>query len=315
MPDPAISAAAPRGEDPTVAAVRRFSRFYTARIGLVGRRLYDSDLGLAEARVLFELAARPTPLARDLARDTGIDPGQLSRILAVFARRGWLERSAATSDRRRKPLALTPAGRVAFARIDEASHQGVAALLAPLAPGARARLATALETAEELLGGEPAAPVALRPHEPGDIGWIVSRHGALYAQEYGWDQSFEALVAEIAGNFLKSHDPARERCFIAARVAERLGSAMVVRQSDGVAKLRLVLVEPAARGSGLGRRLVGEAIAFARIAGYRRMTLWTNDILQAARAIYVGYGFRLVAEERHRSFGHDLVGQNWELDL
>jgi GNAT superfamily N-acetyltransferase len=188
--------------------------------------------------------------------------------------------------------------------------------VADLAPAEQARLIEAMRTVETLLGRKTAPPAyVLRPHRPGDIGWVIHRHAALYAQEYGWDESFEALVAEIGAKFIRDFDIRRERCWIAERDGDIVGSVFLVKQSDTVAKLRLLIVEPAARGLGIGHRLVDECIRFARQAGYRQLTLWTNDILVAARRIYEAAGFRLVLEEKHRSFGHDLVGQNWELDL
>jgi DNA-binding MarR family transcriptional regulator/N-acetylglutamate synthase-like GNAT family acetyltransferase len=306
-----------QSDTPAVAAIRRFNRFHTRWVGALGGSLHGSGFALTEARVLYELAQRDGLMASELARDLGLDPAYLSRILKRFASAGWLGRERSAQDGRAVRLALTPAGRAAFAPLDQASREQAQALLRRLAPGEQGRLVDALRDAQALLAGDAAAADApvIREHEPGDIGWVVSTHGRLYARDYGWDISFEALVAEIAAKFLREFKPGLERCFIAEWRGEPVGSAFVVRESDSAAKLRLVIVAPEARGLGLGKRLVAEAIAFARAAGYARMVLWTNDILHAARAIYVAQGFRLVAEERHQSFGQDLVGQNWALDL
>lgn len=301
--------------DPAVAAIRGFNRFHTRWVGALGGSLHGSGFALTEARVLYELAQRDGWLAGELARDLGLDPAYLSRILKRFAAEGWLERTRSPRDGRALSLRLTEKGRAVFAPLDEASRGQAAAVLARLGPAEQARLVAALGCAQALLSGEvPAAPV-IRDHRPGDIGWVIAAHGRLYAQEYGWDISFEGFVAEIAGQFLQRFQPGRERCLIAELDGMPVGSAFVVRDSDAVAKLRLVIVERRAQGFGLGKALVAQAIGFAREAGYERMVLWTNDILHAARAIYVAQGFRLIAEERHHSFGQNLVGQNWELDL
>jgi DNA-binding MarR family transcriptional regulator/N-acetylglutamate synthase-like GNAT family acetyltransferase len=300
-----------------VAAVRRFNRFYTRRIGALQEGFLKTPFSLAESRVLYELAHREAATASALARDLDLDPGYLSRILKGFETRGLIKRAASAEDARQSLLALTQLGRAAFAPLDRRSQDEIGAMLATLPAPAQKRLVADMAEIETLLGERPAsaAPYILRPHRPGDMGWIVHRHGALYAEEYGWDESFEALVAEIVAGFLRAFDARRERCWIAEREGEILGSVMVVRQSDEVAKLRLLLVEPKARGLGLGRRLVEECIRFARLCGYKRMTLWTNDVLHAARRIYEQAGFRLGAEEPHHSFGKDLVGQTWERDL
>lgn len=301
--------------EPAVAAIRGFNRFHTRWVGALGGSLHGSGFALTEARVLYELAQRDGWLAGKLARDLGLDPAYLSRILKRFAAEGWLERTRSPRDGRALSLRLTERGRAVFAPLDEASRGQAAAVLARLGPAEQARLVAALGSAQALLSGEaPAAPV-IRDHRPGDIGWVIAAHGRLYAQEYGWDVSFEGFVAEIAGQFLQRFQPGRERCLIAELDGMPVGSAFVVRDSDAVAKLRLVIVETRAQGFGLGKALVAQAIGFAREAGYERMVLWTNDILHAARAIYVAQGFRLIAEERHHSFGQDLVGQNWELML
>jgi DNA-binding MarR family transcriptional regulator/GNAT superfamily N-acetyltransferase len=300
-----------------IAQVRRFSRFYTRQIGLLEEGLLNSEFSLTEVRVLYELAYRVGLTAADLARELALDTGYLSRILKRFEARGLIERSPAQEDGRQMVLALTDAGRAVFAPLDQASANQVAVMLAKLTAGDRQLLVRALRTVERLLGDspEPRVPYILRPHQPGDIGWIAHRQGLLYAQEYGWDETFEALVAEIAAAFVKTYDPKRERCWIAERENEIVGSVFLVRQSDEIAKLRLLYVEPSARGLGIGRRLVDECIGFARAKGYKTLTLWTNDVLVSALNIYKAAGFRLVKEEEHHSFGKDLVGQNWDLDL
>lgn len=306
-----------RSRADNIEAVRRFNRFYTQRIGVLHEGLLGTAFSLAEGRVLYELAHRDRPTASLLGGDLGLDPSYLSRILKRFEKQGLLRRTPAKDDGRRHLLALTAAGRKAFAPLDARSRAEIGALLAPLAKAQQTAIVDAMTTIEATLGGSdtPATPYRLRPYTPGDIGWIVSRHGALYAEEYGWDATFEALVADIAARFLRAFDPQRERCWIAERSGERVGCVLLVKQSKAAAKLRLLLVEPSARGLGIGKALVAECVAFARAAGYRKVSLWTNDILHAARRLYVEAGFVLVKEERHHSFGHDLVGQNWELDL
>jgi len=304
-----------------VAAVRRFNRAYTRRIGMLRQRLYDSPYSLAQVRVLYELANAATPTtASALVRDLDVDAGYLSRILREFETRGLVRKTRSTHDGREFHLALTAAGRKAFAPLDRASHDEIGAMLAPLPAAAQARLVAAMAAIETVLGDAGAAkpspaPVILRPHRPGDIGWVISRHGALYANERGWDDTFKAMVAKIAGRFLERFDPQRERCWIAEREGESLGCVFLVKRSATVAQLRLLSVEPAARGAGVGRRLVAECIAFARAAGYRKLMLWTNAGLDAARHLYDEAGFRLTHEERHHSFGQDLVGQTFELEL
>lgn len=299
-----------------IAAIRRFNRFHTRWVGALGGSLHGSGFALTEARVLYELARRDGWLASELARELELDPAYLSRILKRFIAAGWLRRERSQDDGRALRLRLTPEGQAVFRPLDEASRSQAEAILARLSPAEQGQLVGSLGLAERLLSGAgPEKPPLIREHRPGDIGWVISAHGRLYAEDYGWDASFEALVAEIAAKFLREFRPGQERCFIAEWGEAPAGSAFVVRESDEVAKLRLVLVEKRAQGLGLGKALVDEAIAFARAAGYRRMMLWTNDILHAARHIYVAAGFRLVAEERHHSFGQDLVGQNWELVL
>ena len=303
--------------EPRIAAVRRFTRFYTRQIGVLGEGLHASPFSLTEARVLYELANRPAPTASDIARDLGLDAGYLSRILRGFAQRGLLARTRSQNDGRESHLTLTPAGREAFVPLDRGSHDEVGAMLAPLSEAAQARLVDAMATVEGLLGARSKAtpPYLLRPHQVGDMGWVVSRHGALYAQEYNWNIEFEALVAEIVAAFIRQFDAKRERCWIAERDGGPAGSVFLVRKSDAVGQLRLLLIEPAARGLGIGRRLVDECVRFARQAGYRSITLWTNSVLLAARHLYEEAGFRLTREEPYHGFGHDLVGETWDLTL
>jgi len=303
--------------DTRVVAVRRFNRFYTRQIGLLRDGYLDSPFSLTAARVLYELAHRPTLSATELARDLNLDPGYLSRLLRGFERQQLLVRTPSTADGRRSLLSLTRHGQSVFAPIETRSRDEVGTMLKGLAPADQTRLVGAMHVIESLLGPAPSpkAPYLLRPPQPGDMGWVVHRHGAVYAQEYGWDERFEALVAGIVAKFVERHDPRRERCWIAERDGEVVGSVFVVKRSKTVAQLRLLLVEPSARGLGIGARLVDECVRFARQMGYRRITLWTNSILVAARHIYQQAGFRLVGRERHRSFGHDLVGEIWTLDL
>jgi len=300
-----------------VAGVRRFNRFYTRQIGVLEERLLGSPFSLAESRVLYELATRQFATATALAGELRLDPGYLSRILRSFETRGLVAKTPSASDGRQTDLALTEAGRRAFAPLDERSREDVTQMLRNLDETRQRRLAAAMATIEDLLGPAPRVqpPYLLRPHRPGDMGWVASRHGALYADEYGWPIEFEAMVAEIVAAFIRHFDAGRECCWIAEIQGEPVGSAFVVRKSDEVAKLRLLLVDPKARGFGVGTRLVAECIRFARQRGYRTLTLWTQQVLAAARHIYAQAGFRLVAEEPHRSFGVDLVGETWELDL
>jgi DNA-binding MarR family transcriptional regulator/N-acetylglutamate synthase-like GNAT family acetyltransferase len=304
--------------DNRVAIVRRFSRFYTRKIGVLHEGLLGAPLSLAEGRVVWELAQRERATASELAAELGLDSGYLSRILAGFEGRGLIERRPSETDGRRVVVALSEAGQALYATIDARSREAVAAMLGELDAADQGRLVAALEVAERLLApGRTAAGPAyiLRPRQPGDMGWIVHRHGALYAEEYGLDMSFEALVARIAAGFIENFDAARERCWIAEREGAVAGAVLLVKESDEAAKLRLLYVEPRARGLGIGSRLVAECIRFARQRHYRKITLWTNDVLVSARHIYQAAGFRLVREEPHRSFGRDLVGQFWELPL
>ena len=297
-----------------IDAVRRFNRFYTRRIGVLRAGLLGSPYRLAEARLLYELAQGGQATASALGRDLGLDLGYLSRLLQGLKRRGLVRARRAAHDGRQSLLALTAKGRQAFAVLDSRSRDATGAMLAPLPEHDRERLVGAMRTVEGLLSNKR-GEITLRSHRPGDLGWVVQRHGALYAEEYGWDGRFEALVAGIVARFVKHFDAARERCWIAESDGERVGAVLVVKQSRSTAKLRLLIVEPAARGRGLGRRLVEECIAFARAKGYRRLELWTQSNLAAARSIYKRCGFRRVRKERHSSFGADLVGEFWRLAL
>lgn len=300
-----------------VDAVRAFNRFYTRRIGVLEEGYLESPFSLVQARVLYELAHRSQPTATEIARDLGLDTGYLSRILRGFARTGLVEKRPSPSDGRRRLLSLTVRGRAAFAPLDTRSRTETEAMLKNLSPTAQLRLIGAMGTITKLLGDETdgTAPYLIRPHRPGDMGWVVQQHGVLYAQEYGWDETFEALVAEIVAGFIRRFDPKRERCWIVERDGENVGSVFLMAhpEREGVGQLRLLLVEPSARGLGLGRRLVDECTRFARQVGYHTVTLWTNDVLVSARRIYEAAGFQLVHEEPHHSFGHDLVGQTWEM--
>jgi DNA-binding MarR family transcriptional regulator/N-acetylglutamate synthase-like GNAT family acetyltransferase len=306
-----------RDMDRRVEAVRRFSRFYTQKIGVLQERLLKSPFSLTEGRVIYELAQRESATASELAAELGLDPGYLSRLLSGFRRRGLIHRERSKADARQSLLRLTAQGQKAFAALNARSQGEIATMLGALPAAEQDRLVAALGTVEMLMGARPErrAPYILRPHQPGDMGWIVHRHGALYTQEYGWDERFEALVAGVAAEFIERFDPKRERCWIAEMEGEIVGAVLLVRKSATVAKLRLLLVEPKARGHGIGRRLVEECVRFARQAGYRKITLWTNSILFAARHLYEETGFRLVRQERHKSFGQDLVGETWELAL
>jgi DNA-binding MarR family transcriptional regulator/predicted N-acetyltransferase YhbS len=298
-----------------IAAVRRFSRFYTHIIGALQEGLLQSRFTLTEARVLYELAQHTGVTATDLGRQLDLDAGYLSRILQRFEREVLVVRTPLETDRRQSLLTLTAGGEDAFAPMDARSREEVGALLTALPPAAQAELIAAMGRIETLLDAPVQASWRLRQHQAGDIGWIIARHASLYAQEYNFDSRFETMVTQVAGDFLAHHDPARERCWIAERDGVNLGSVLLVRKSDEIAKLRLLIVEPSARGLGIGRRLVAECIDFAHEAGYRGITLWTNDILVAARAIYQRAGFSLVASAPHADFGPPMVGEHWDLSL
>jgi DNA-binding MarR family transcriptional regulator/GNAT superfamily N-acetyltransferase len=306
----------PSAAEQRIAAIRRFNRFYTRKIGALGRHL-DSPYSLTEVRVLYELAHSPSSSASEIASQLSLDAGYLSRILRRFGEQGLVKRVPSPADRRQSALLLSETGREVFATLDARTDAEIGTALRELTARDQAALVESLERVEALLDPPATArgDVILRQHRTGDMGWVIHRHGAWYASEFGWTGEFEALVAEICAQFIRSFDPDRERCWIAERDDLILGSVFLVRETDDVARLRLLLVEPEARGLGLGARLVDECTTFAREAGYRRITLWTNSVLHAARRSYERAGYRLVREERHHSFGHDLVGQHWELDL
>lgn len=304
------------GHDDAVATVRRFNRFYTRQIGVLNEGLLRSAYSLTECRILYELADRPELTATDLVRDLALDAGYLSRLIKKLRDQGLIDGRPSPSDGRQTLLYLTPAGEDAFAVLNRDSAQETQESLATLTASDQARLLLAMEEIRTLLDKERnQAPIALRPHQVGDMGWIVHRQAVLYAQEYQWNGEFEAMIAEICGKFILQFQADKECCWIAERAGTILGSAFVVHQSDDIAKLRMVYVEPAARGTGLGRRLVEECIEFARAKGYRTLTLWTNGNLTAARKLYESLGFILIKAEEHQSFGHDLIGENWDLAL
>ncbi len=309
---PAPSAAA------RIQAVRGFNRFYTQRIGVLDPYL-GSELSLTEVRVLYELAHRDQPTASELGRDLALDAGYLSRILRRFESKGWLARVPSIADARQSLLALTKAGHLAFAPLQQQSSDEAAALLAALGAGEQQKLVNAMGTVQRLLASTtapaPTRTIVLRDPKPGDMGWVVQQHGEIYAREYGWNSEFEALVAGIVSKYLKNFLPDSEKCWIAELDGERVGAVFVVRKSASVAQLRLLILTPEARGLGLGGRLTDECIAFARSKGYKTMRLWTNSCLDAARALYAKRGFRLVKSEPYHGFGHDLVGETWELRL
>jgi DNA-binding MarR family transcriptional regulator/N-acetylglutamate synthase-like GNAT family acetyltransferase len=302
-----------------IRAVRAFNRFFTRQIGVLREGLLHTPFPLTEARLLFEIAQRANLTAAELCRELGLDPGYLSRILARFETQGLIEKVPSALDGRQRLLRLTAAGQNAFALLDQRSKEEVTEMLNDLSEEQQQRLLKAMQTIENTLahadGFKFAGPFFLRAPEPGDMGWVAHRHGLLYAQEYGWDAHFEALVAQIVSDFVTHFDPQRERCWIAEMDGEIAGSVFVVQASQTVAKLRLLLVEPRARGLGLGTHLVEECIRFARRAGYQKLTLWTNSVLVDARKIYRKTGFQLVQQEPQHNFGQDLVSETWELDL
>jgi DNA-binding MarR family transcriptional regulator/GNAT superfamily N-acetyltransferase len=306
------------GSDASVPAVRRFNRFYTKQIGVLQRGWLGSPFSLPEARVLYELANHDQPAATDVANELGLDAGYLSRMLRSLVHRGFVRRTRSAADGRRAHLSLTRRGQAAFARLNQQTHEDVAAMLRTLSAADRRRLVAAMETIERLLGVRPGGPTSyvLRPPRPGDLGWVVHRQGALYAEEWGYNEEFEALAADIVASFVRHRDPSRERCWIAEKEGEIVGSVFLVRKTSAVAQLRLLLVEPSARGHGIGSRLIDECVRFARQAGYRKITLWTQSELDAARRLYKGAGFRLTAKKPHDSFGRKgLVAETWDLAL
>jgi DNA-binding MarR family transcriptional regulator/GNAT superfamily N-acetyltransferase len=299
--------------EPFIDRARRFNRFYTRAIGMLGEGYLGSGFTLAEARVIHELANREAPTARRIGQALGLDPGYLSRILKRLEAQGLVTRVPAEGDRRSRNLALTARGREAFAGLDQRARNSIAGLVAHLPPPALERLSNGMAEIEALLTPEPEADIVLRDRRPGDLGWVVERHARLYAQEFGWDVRFETLVARIVAEMTAAPDPARERCWIAEGDGQRLGSVFLAKDDSETARLRLLLVEPAARGQGLGRRLVEAAVAFARRAGYREMVLWTHRELHAARRIYAEIGFRKTEEWLHHDFGPVSTGETWRL--
>lgn len=299
-----------------IAAVRRFNRFYTTAIGVLPEGHLDSPFSLAAARILYELAHRTRPTASEIGATLRLDAGYMSRILRRFTHDGLVTGARAKRDGRQTLLTLTRKGRTTFAALDARARADVTAILHHLPAPDQDRIVESMQTIERLLTKTPAkSEVRLRPPQPGDLGWVVERHGAIYAQEYGWNADFETLVARIVADFAERVDPARERCWIAERDGVRAGCVFLVKKSRTVAKLRLLLVEPSARGAGIGKRLVDECTRFASEAGYRKIVLWTNSILKEARGIYERAGYRLIATESQHIFGHDLVFETWELTL
>lgn len=300
-----------------ISAVRHFNRFFTRQIGVLREGLLHSAYSLTEARILYELAHGNDVTATALCRALGLDPGYLSRTLAGLEQQGIIDKVRAENDGRQRFLRLTAQGEQIFAPLEQRARDEVGEWLNELGEGEQQRLLQAMQTIEGIFdkGLKFSEPFFLRSHEPGDMGWVTHRHGVLYAQAYGWDERFEALVAQIVADFINQYNPARERCWIAEMGGEIVGSVFVVQSSETVAKLRLLLVEPKARGLGLGSRLVEECIRFTRRTGYQTLTLWTNDVLKEARHIYQKAGFTLVAQEAHHSFGQELVGETWTLDL
>ncbi len=302
-----------------VVAVRRFNRFYTKQIGILDERILRSPFSLAEMRVLYEIAHGKGVSAVDLANELRMDPGYLSRVLRRFRKAGLVRRETSAVDGRRSLLRLTDKGRSTFAPFDTRQDEDVAALLARAPAAGQRRLIESMRAIEKVLGGsaeDTSEPYLLRQHQPGDMGWITHRHGVLYSQEYGYDERYEALVAKIVSEFIEHLDPARERCWIAERHGEIIGSAFLVKKSATVAQLRLLYVEPSARGLGIGARLIDECVRFARRGRYRKITLWTQSELLAARHLYQKAGFKLAGTQRHRRFSrHELVAETWELKL
>lgn len=306
--------------DRSVEIMRGFNRFYTRKIGVLREGHLDSPFSLTELRVMYELAHRESPSAAELAQGLGLDPGYLSRMLSGFERRGLIEKKPSALDGRRSLLSLTELGRATFAPLDARARDEIERMLEPLTPAGRSRLLGAMQTIERVLGAPNAVdssrePFILRPHRPGDMGWVVHRHGVLYAREYGWDERFEALAARIAADFILHEKPEKERCWIAEKDGEIIGCVFLIQKTKTVARLRMLLVEPSARGLGVGSRLVQECERFARQAGYRKIVLWTNSVLKGARRIYERAGYRLTREEPHNDFGEGLIGETWELAL
>jgi len=309
--------------DQRIAAARRFNRFYTRQIGVLRKNFLDSPYSLGEARVIYEIASKTAPTASDIGRALDLDAGYLSRVLRNFERRGLVERKVSQKDARQSHLALSPRGRKAFKVLDDLSQRDIGTMLDKLAPTDQARLIEAMHTIETLLEPQPATNPAptrqrrckLREPVPGDFGWIVKRHAELYAQEYKWREPFEGVCAQIVADYVNNHDAKRERCWIAEMDGENVGCIFVAKDSDEVARIRLLLVDPKARGFGLGAKLTEEALRFARDAGYKKMTLWTHSVLKAARHIYQKAGFKLMRTEKHKSWGQPVVSEYWDLEF
>lgn len=306
--------------DTRIADIRAFNRFHTRLVGALNEGLLASDFPLVQVRVLYDLAHADNLAAADLVARLGVDAGYMSRMIAALESRGLILKTPDIDNAKRLVLSLSQEGRAVFERLDRASAEEVRQLVSPLSEAQRHQLVGAMQTIRRLLGDDSVAPATerrfvLRDPRPGDLGFVVHRQAALYAAEYGWDWSYEALVAKIVSDFVTRFDPACERCWIAELDGEIAGSVFVVRQDETTAKLRLLYVEASARGMGLGRALVDEVIRFARERGYTRLELWTNSVLVSARRIYEAAGFELIDEQPHRSFGHDLVGQTWVLEL
>lgn len=302
--------------DADIAALRHFNRFYTRTIGVLDQHLLNSPFSLTEARVLYELAQRETCIAKEIGAELGLDPGYLSRIVQSFLDAKLITRTPAPEDKRQFRLALTAKGRTVFGKLNSKQYDSVAGLLGKLPPENTERLIAAMAEIERLLDPDrPRSQPTLRTHRPGDMGWIVAEHGRQYAEQYGFDASFESLTAEITAKFLADYDPACERCWIAELDGKPIGSVFLVKHTREIAKLRLFLVDPAARGRGAGKMLVNECVTFARACGYTKITLWTQSILVAARGIYKNAGFVHTGTEPHTSFGQQLIGETWELDL
>jgi DNA-binding MarR family transcriptional regulator/N-acetylglutamate synthase-like GNAT family acetyltransferase len=309
--------AVPQATD-CVQTVRRFNRFYTRQIGVLQEHLLDSQFSLTEVRVLYEIAHRENVAAKDLCQDLGLDRGYVSRMLQTFEKHGWIKITPSAQDRRRQFLSLTAKGHNVFEPLERRSSEEVAGMLARLSPDKQKNFMAAIQQIESVLAPTEASATryVLRQHLPGDMGWVVQRHGELYWQEYHYDERFEALVAEIVAEFIQNLDPARERCWIAEKDGERVGCIFLVKKSATVAKLRLLLVEPSARGLGIGKRLAKECVSFAREAGYKKILLWTQSELAAARGIYKNAGFCLIAEERHDSWSRkNLIAETWEMKV
>jgi DNA-binding MarR family transcriptional regulator/GNAT superfamily N-acetyltransferase len=309
--------------DQRIAAARRFNRFYTRQIGVLRKNFLDSPYSLGEARVIYEIASDTAPTASDIGRALDLDAGYLSRVLRNFERRGLVERKVSAKDARQSHLALSARGRKAYKVLDDLSQSDIGAMLDKLSPTDQSRLIEAMHTIETLLDPQPAAkPAAAKPRGyklrepvPGDFGWIVKRHAELYAQEYKWREPFEGVCAQIVADYVNNHDAKRERCWVAEMDGENVGCIFVAKDTDDVARIRLLLVDPKARGLGLGARLTEEAVRFAREAGYKKMTLWTHSVLKAARHIYQKSGFKLMRTEKHKSWGQPVVSEYWDLEF